>query len=29
LGKRGGTLTLRVEEDFDENRDAADEFYGL
>lgn len=29
LGKRGGTLTLRVEEDFDENRDTADEFYGL
>lgn len=29
LGKRGGALTLRVEEDFDESRDAVDEFYGL
>jgi flagellar motor switch protein FliM len=29
LGKREGALTLRVEEDFDEGRDAVDEFYGL
>jgi flagellar motor switch protein FliM len=29
LGKRGGVLTLRVEDDFDESRDAVDEFYGL
>lgn len=29
LGKRGGVLTLRVEDDFDESKDAIDEFYGL
>ena len=29
LGKRGGALTLRVEDDFDRHREAVDEFYGL
>jgi len=29
LGKRDGALTLRVEDDFDRNKEAVDEFYGL
>lgn len=29
LGKREGVLTLRVEDDFDRDREAIDEFYGL
>jgi len=29
LGKRDGALLLRVEEDFDRDREAVDEFYGL
>jgi flagellar motor switch protein FliM len=29
LGKRGGALTLRVEDDFDQSRESVDEFYGL
>ena len=29
LGKRDGTLTLRIEDDFDQNKESIDEFYGL
>lgn len=29
LGKRDGVLTLRVEDDFDQNKETVDEFYGL
>jgi flagellar motor switch protein FliM len=29
LGKTDGTLTLRVEDEFDHSKDAVDEFYGL
>lgn len=29
LGKRDGTLTLRIEDDFDRNKETIDEFYGL
>lgn len=29
LGKRDGTLTLRIEDDFDQNKETIDEFYGL
>jgi flagellar motor switch protein FliM len=29
LGKRDGALTLRIEDDFDQNKETVDEFYGL
>lgn len=29
LGKRDGTLTLRIEDDFDRSKETIDEFYGL
>lgn len=29
LGKRDGALTLRIEDDFDQNKEAVDEFFGL
>jgi flagellar motor switch protein FliM len=29
LGKRDGALTLRIDDDFDQNKEAVDEFFGL
>ena len=29
LGKRDGALTLRIDDDFDQNKETVDEFYGL